>query len=609
MANLLPPDDTTTKYIVYVDEKSRLVAFDRATKSVVDFKEETMLPEIRKTLYQVFIGADVKQKRKAKFLVTIGNQMTTSKAIQAFMRLRGLPEEQTVDLAISEEVAKTISQMVGRKKEDLSFQDVMAYCMINEERFAKKDVLLSEKQKIGRYPTVALTEARVRLAAEFAGTIEEGITLVSDIHEAFADVINPDTSVPIEKLASRETSTPTKTSLEGQKADALTRLEAFEKTFAPINSDEKILEPFQVLQEKLAHREETPAELMPEHDEGSLLGDANQVGIAVAQQQVEQQVEQQAEQQVTATETSKAKRKQFSIWVPWNKKGKPAQQVLDEVYHGKGEFSFFNDIDTPQINISINISFGKDQGLYKDISHAVFIDGDEGIKLFCMDQLDYQEYLKYVKEISPKTSSLSFYPVVLGPTSYIEGKIPEEKQQECASLLVQAKLLAGITEFETDQEKSTLKDVVSKMISPPTKLYGKDAKTIVKRGIDVLGPSGGLFEKYYDRVVRKSVRGVMKTEGAILAPEQIVLIDGEHGPRFVIMSNEDYAIFLRFAKSDAKGNGPVFYPCVRKGNNIDINAPTMAKTKDFEDLVEHCISELKWCEAAAVRCNDKIKLL
>lgn len=196
-------------FIVFIDKDGSIKACGKPVVdkngikhpgAVCDFdpKSQDMSPDKTKTLFQVFIGANIKQTPDAKFLVTIGNKAFLKDFIQGVMRLRRLPQGQTFDIALSEDIRKTIAESVDKPLESITTQDILAYCLTNETEAMKEDVLAAEKEKILRRPRIAFFEARMRYAASKNPLLETVTAIHSD--SFVRDLISPSTEKTLENL-------------------------------------------------------------------------------------------------------------------------------------------------------------------------------------------------------------------------------------------------------------------------------------------------------------------------------------------------------------------------------------------------------------------------
>lgn len=94
------------------------------------------------------VGADIKQGKKAKAVVTIGENTFIRDLFQAAWRLRQLHQEQTIVLAVSDKIKERI---LGQEKRDLTIEDILKFCLMNEARREADDNFKAEKEKIQGY--------------------------------------------------------------------------------------------------------------------------------------------------------------------------------------------------------------------------------------------------------------------------------------------------------------------------------------------------------------------------------------------------------------------------------------------------------------------------
>ncbi len=91
------------------------------------------------------VGADIKQGRKAKAIVTIGENTFIRDLFQGIWRLRQIHQEQTVVLVVSDTIKKRI---LDGKEGKLTIEDILKFCLMNEARREPEDNFKAEKAKI-----------------------------------------------------------------------------------------------------------------------------------------------------------------------------------------------------------------------------------------------------------------------------------------------------------------------------------------------------------------------------------------------------------------------------------------------------------------------------
>jgi hypothetical protein len=92
------------------------------------------------------VGADIKQWKKAVAVVTIGENTFIRDLFQAVRRMRELDKGQTFVLAVSNQIKDKI---LGGEQRDLTIEDILIFCLMNEIKRESEDNFRSEKNKIG----------------------------------------------------------------------------------------------------------------------------------------------------------------------------------------------------------------------------------------------------------------------------------------------------------------------------------------------------------------------------------------------------------------------------------------------------------------------------
>ena len=90
-------------------------------------------------------GSDIKQGRKAKGLDTLGENEFLRDLFQAVWRFREYHKEQRIDIGVSNAIKERI---LGRKEGELSPEDVLKFCLMNQGRREAEDNFRAEKEKI-----------------------------------------------------------------------------------------------------------------------------------------------------------------------------------------------------------------------------------------------------------------------------------------------------------------------------------------------------------------------------------------------------------------------------------------------------------------------------
>ncbi|NGX41816.1 MAG: hypothetical protein K940chlam7_00090 [Chlamydiae bacterium] len=101
-------------------------------------------------------GSDVKQKRDAIGVVTVGRNMLLRDLLQSVWRLRGLDKSQRVKFVVSEEVKAIICQALNKKADSINFDDILCFCIINQSIQQGKDNFKALRQELISLPQALL---------------------------------------------------------------------------------------------------------------------------------------------------------------------------------------------------------------------------------------------------------------------------------------------------------------------------------------------------------------------------------------------------------------------------------------------------------------------
>lgn len=161
---------------VYFDETGKIVKKQYEKKPLpIEIAPGTDLMK-NFTLYDQAhtFGADIKQGKKAKAIVTIGENTFIRDLFQAVWRLRQLHQEQTVVFAVSEKIKERI---LGGEVRDLTIDDILKFCLKNEATREADDNYRAEKDKINGFVKRALLPEVVNLINDQAP--DEAIELLA----------------------------------------------------------------------------------------------------------------------------------------------------------------------------------------------------------------------------------------------------------------------------------------------------------------------------------------------------------------------------------------------------------------------------------------------
>ena len=147
---------------IYFDESGKIVKKQEGEKSLAIETAPVTDLMTNLTLYDQAhtVGADIKQGKKAKAIVTIGENTFIRDLFQAVWRLRQLHQEQTVILAVSDKIKQRI---LGNENRPLTIEDIHKFCLMNEARREAEDNFRAEKEKIQGYSKRALLPEIVKV--------------------------------------------------------------------------------------------------------------------------------------------------------------------------------------------------------------------------------------------------------------------------------------------------------------------------------------------------------------------------------------------------------------------------------------------------------------
>lgn len=148
---------------IYFDKTGRIVkktSLEEKAQPIEMAQESDKMTNI--TLYDQghTVGADIKQGKTAKAIVTIGENTFIRDLFQAVWRLRQLHQEQRVELALSKEIKERIlnEKTEGNLKE-VTLDDILKFCLQNEANREGEDNYRAEKEKInGTAKRMALSQ-------------------------------------------------------------------------------------------------------------------------------------------------------------------------------------------------------------------------------------------------------------------------------------------------------------------------------------------------------------------------------------------------------------------------------------------------------------------
>lgn len=134
---------------IYFDESGRIVKKKNAQGGSVPIESEArgnMVEDV--TLYDRFVGADIKQAKTARALVTIGENTTTRDLFQGVWRMRELHLQQGVDFFIPDKGVERLIMGDEFGKRKATKQDILAFCAKNLSKEEANVNYISEGGKI-----------------------------------------------------------------------------------------------------------------------------------------------------------------------------------------------------------------------------------------------------------------------------------------------------------------------------------------------------------------------------------------------------------------------------------------------------------------------------
>jgi hypothetical protein len=210
--------------VIYFDEAGSIVKKRTADSAPLALETAQTVDRMHdRTLYDQAhtVGADIKQGKKAKAVVTIGEETFIRDLFQAVWRLRELDKEQTVEFAVSNKIKQRI---LGGQARELTVEDILAFCLSNQGSREGDDNERGESDAISNSAKRATFNGSVDLIHE--GAADE--TIVQLVHQLFP---SEGQGLLLKKRPGEESFdryTPIKTSEPPQKK--LTRIKEHEAT-------------------------------------------------------------------------------------------------------------------------------------------------------------------------------------------------------------------------------------------------------------------------------------------------------------------------------------------------------------------------------------------
>lgn len=137
--------------VVFFDERNRIVIIERGKDRPIPLEESRVPLEARLTLYDQkhTTGADIKQKKGAKGVVTIGPQTFLRDILQSVWRLRQLESGQRAQFLITPNVKDLILKACKKEgHEKVELEDIIEFCIQNQAKRESEDNFIATRQKM-----------------------------------------------------------------------------------------------------------------------------------------------------------------------------------------------------------------------------------------------------------------------------------------------------------------------------------------------------------------------------------------------------------------------------------------------------------------------------
>ncbi len=508
--------DTSFKYVIFVDENGAKKTRTVEDGKVIDYNPKEHTHENSFTIYQRFIGVDIKQKSNAKFSVSVGNALFIKDFIQAVMRLRELSLNQSFDIVLTNDVAAVIRSITEKgEAEDLTIEDIIAYCVQNQQESVKKDTLEAHKMILKHIPKQSLFEARIKWAAERVANDNRAIfDTLQNLHsnrsssyhtmilEGKAEGVEAD-GVEYEQLAQIRTKTASTTSLSSLTESSINTLNKVATELKSTSLKEhfethKAKASRELEQRQSSYLEESDkwARLLPENDISTnmTLGSCT-ISTQQSQQQSTQTTQTVTQQVVTQIkkpstklpanpekyiplfDLSKAKDSQSAHQALLKGLDDPDKFLAEKLSKdGEGvikDYRFGLRImhikDNDFIHCSRNLyrgflsaAYQPDLNTKKPLDYVLIRKIGDKYHLYLLDRTDTQTFLHLYDQCkdSVDNDSLTLVSLHQVPPQEVRGKIPSEDDPQFWKLIAFAKLLDGQASFSSASDQIGLLEVL-----------------------------------------------------------------------------------------------------------------------------------------------------
>lgn len=173
---------------IYFDESDKIVGVKKGSEPLPldqmppgNFNDRISLYDQNHT-----VGADIKQGKKAKAVVTIGESTSTRDLFQAVWRLRELHKEQRVEFVVTDEVKRLILGDVYGTREP-NIKDILAFCLKQEASREADDNYRAETGKIRGSGSRAIFDKVVSHIAKggWEEDVQQGVDEVIELSHHF----------------------------------------------------------------------------------------------------------------------------------------------------------------------------------------------------------------------------------------------------------------------------------------------------------------------------------------------------------------------------------------------------------------------------------------
>jgi hypothetical protein len=151
------------KPVIFYNEKGEKALFEEGKEKILS--QSALFEENRLTFLDQShtTGADVKQKRNAIGLVTIGRSMLLRDLLQGVWRLRGLEKGQKIEFIIDEEVEAIIRGALGLEwGKQVGLKEIIQFSVQNQAKRQGDDNYKSFRQKLWSIPQLFLLETLMK---------------------------------------------------------------------------------------------------------------------------------------------------------------------------------------------------------------------------------------------------------------------------------------------------------------------------------------------------------------------------------------------------------------------------------------------------------------